>query len=183
MRWALTCASLLAGCYLSHERPIAGDRSGSRDAAPSMDGPPADAATAPDAGFPADARDVDTGPCRTFDMTWGTACTAEIDAECERRASIAAAGRYSYSQCVTLETSRQSSCSAGDLCTEGRCRCTATRECTPVLEVCVSDTPDGPHYCARACRAPDSARAWVAVLCPVVVGRRRDAAARIEGRG
>lgn len=147
MRWALVLVACSAtGCYRAHERP-------ETPVDTNADGWSSDAA--PDAPLVIDAARWDGGPCRSYEMTWGTACTSEIEAECQRRATEEAYGRYGHTHCVTLDNGHQSACSLGDYC-EGvpsgsLCRCTATRECAGDIEVCVSDTPDGAHYCAYVC--------------------------------
>ncbi len=130
----------LAGCYLVHERPRP-DRDANAADASSADAPSNDMSLAPDQGPPCDGRG----------MIWGTQCTPELEAECQRRATMQAFGRPAYSHCFTLENGRQSSCSVGDYCADGACRCTATRYCVPGDDVCVSDTPDGRHYCIPIC--------------------------------
>jgi hypothetical protein len=76
-------------------------------------------------------------------------CTPELDAFCQDYARAEGAGRYVYARCA--ERDHVTFCAAGDLCDHGTCLCTPTRECAPNFEVCVSDTPDGTHYCARMC--------------------------------
>lgn len=127
---------LLLGCYRVHERPGA----------------------VPDATAHADASPVDAGTpdavhCGIHGMTW-PACTPELDAECQRRATAAALGRYAHSRCYQPNPSASGvECSQGLVCDEGatNCRCTPGRYCATDTDVCVSDTPDGPRYCARAC--------------------------------
>lgn len=79
----------------------------------------------------------------------GRALHAEHEAECERLAAIGAGHRFAHARCMASEG--QSFCESGDICGATTCLCTPTRACTPVTEVCVSDTPDGPRTCARAC--------------------------------
>lgn len=156
-----TCL-LHAACALVHERPQPTEV-GAPDAASLDAGHMLDAARGHDAYLggdaqPADARAIgdawrhDAGPCGEPVLIWNMPCDSEIEAECQRVAAILAHGRYGYSTCIAID-GHQSACSQGDYCPDGggRCRCTATRECGDVYEVCVSDTPDGPHYCQPRC--------------------------------
>lgn len=145
-----------SGCYLAHERPTDDASDGSSLDAGSVDAASLDAASL-DAGL--DALRWDAGvdawvghdaACRNHAFVSNSPCTPELEARCQQFAIEEAVGRLVYAHCVTVAGSTY--CAAGDYCeADGRCRCTATRQCADAIEVCVSDTADGPHYCLRIC--------------------------------
>lgn len=149
---AFLASAFIGGCYLAHERPS--------DAAAEMDGGrrQLDAISSVDTSV-TDARasdgsssDSDAPPCERFGgMTFAGPCTPELTLECQRRADIEASGRPAYVTCI--EFGSQATCSPGTICPlAGRpCQCTPTRTCAYAIEVCVSDSPDGPRYCSPVC--------------------------------
>lgn len=133
------CAAV-AGCYLAHER----------------DG------VAIDGGAPShpDAAPSDTGRCGlTGDLPpWQGRCTPERSEQCRQLAMMLAPGRVAHATCLNYGRPGEmieSLCTWGDHCPDGpytgTCRCNAAHYCAAQFDVCVSDTPDGPTYCAPWC--------------------------------
>jgi len=78
------------------------------------------------------------------------ACDDEFRAMCDRWMELAANGWYGHGRCGDPRRD-DSGCLAGDYCPPGEpCRCAETVTC-PGNYVCVSDSPDGPRWCRRAC--------------------------------
>ncbi len=151
----VTCATLSA-CYQAHERTVPDDAA--TDANEASD---AWSSTLSDAWTDPDVSAWDGGPCSFVSEIWAGPCTAERDAECLRRAMVLAYGRFGHARCVTdgpPGSRPESYCTVGDYCPDGpptdgttTCRCTPTRDCISGVDVCVSDTIDGPTYCAPIC--------------------------------
>ena len=153
LRRTLSSAILagLAGCALVHERPATLDM-GPADAAVLRDaGSTPDAAESRDAALAPDVASWDGGPCPRRSVSFAGPCTPELEAICQERAAQQARGRVAYTRCV--DHGSQAFCAVGDYCPDdaGRCRCTPTRECAGMAEVCVSDTVDSPRYCHPVC--------------------------------
>lgn len=164
----IVACAVLSACYQAHERRASLDDAQRVDGSVLADAPSgSDAWSMPDAWSGSDAwsePDVaqwDGGTCAFVGGTWPGICTAERDAECLRRAMVLAPGRYGHARCVQIGRVgevHESFCSLGDYCPDGpdpaTCRCTRTRFCLPGTDVCVSDTIDGPTYCAPICTRP-----------------------------
>lgn len=137
---------LLWGCHASHERP--GDRlpDATRGDGGARDAGAQDAGSVPDAG-----RRRDVGPC-PYDTIIFPACNPTTEQLCHDRATAQAADAFPHATCVQLDRG-EATCGAADACDAmGRCFCTPTRICAS-NEVCVSDTPEGPHRCRPVCSA------------------------------
>ncbi len=143
-----TCAASHMGDATPHDVPDSASDGLVDDVAPGDDA---------DAGSLADSSDS-CNPTPPILLDFDT-CTAEAEAACDRWARQAWVGDgYSHSACLDPGSGIVANCSIGDVCSGGGepvppCSCTATLWCGSG-EVCVSDTPDGPRRCERACAPP-----------------------------
>lgn len=95
----------------------------------------------------------DGGVCAPAPSFGYGSCDGQKDEACARWGASVVTGVYGWSVCHTDEVKGNTRCSANPDCGGGSGGCCGdpSQFCDDNTEICASDTPDGPRYCATKC--------------------------------